>query len=220
MSVHLNKEIDRLKKLIANLCSMVDENMRQSVLSLLHDDVQSAKKIIEKDHEIDTLEIEVEEECLKILALHQPVAIDLRYVVACLKMNNDLERIGDLSAGIAKVTIAVSNTVSKKDFQHFHIPEMVKKTERMLKDSMDALFNIDSERAHQVCNADDEVDKLNEEMHKHISEAIQKEPEKADYLMRLLRVSKNLERIADYATNIAEDILYMINGEIMRHSSN
>lgn len=217
MSLHLSKEIDRLKGMMSLLCTRVEESMKQALVSLVNHDKLMAEKIIENDKHIDDLEIELEEECLKILALHQPVAIDLRYVIACLKMNNDLERIGDLSASIAKNTIMITDMGYIRDFERINLEKMLTHAQVMVKNSLDALFNLDEHLALKVCQSDDYIDDLNKRMHLEVEKNIKKDPEKVAYFMRLLFVSRNIERIADYATNIAEDIIYMINGEIVRH---
>lgn len=217
MSVHLSKEINRLKEMMTRLCTSVEESMKLALTCVLNHDKEMAKKIIANDKEIDKLEIELEEECLKILALHQPVAIDLRYVIACLKMNNDLERIGDLSANIAKNMVAIVEMQTIREFERNHLAQMMEQAQKMLKESLDALFELDEQLAVQVCNSDDIVDELNRKMHVEVAERIKEDPERVEYFMRLLFVSRGIERIADYATNISEDIIYMINGEIIRH---
>lgn len=217
MSVHLNNEIARLKDLMTGLCTKVEESMTQALACVLNHDKNMAAMIIDNDKEIDRIEIELEEECLKILALHQPVAIDLRYVIACLKMNNDLERIGDLSANIAKNMFAIADMECLRDFERKHLEKMMEQSQKMLKDSLDAMFELDENLARQVCNSDDIVDELNKQMHIEVAASIRENPEKVEYFMRLLFISRCIERIADYTTNIAEDIIYMKNGEIIRH---
>ncbi len=217
MSIHLSKEINKLKKLMSEECSLVEESMKQAIYSFTNHDVEIANDVIKQDKTIDNLEIELEEECLKILALHQPVAGDLRYVIACLKMNNDLERIGDLSAHIAKNTKVISATNEFAEFEKKCLRTMMEKSQKMLKDSLDALFDMNIDLAKMVCNADDEVDDLNDKNYKRITKQITNDPNNTEYYMSLLGVSRSIERIADYATNIAEDIIYMINGDIVRH---
>lgn len=219
MSIHLSKEINKLKKMMSELCTAVEESMKIAIVSVINHDAKLARKVIEHDKEIDNMEIELEEECLKILALHQPVAIDLRYVIACMKMNNDLERIGDLSANIAKNAVVISDMEYVEAFERSHLELMMRRSQKMLQDSLDALFEMDEELANAVRDSDDEVDELNKKMHIDINNAIQKYPEKVEYFIRLLVVSRHIERIADYATNISEDIIYMINGEIVRHDT-
>ena len=216
MSVHLQREIERLKKDILALCAIVEEQVQDAVRALLERDVDLAKSVEQRDEEIDRREVEVEEECLKILALHQPVAIDLRFIVSAMKINNDLERIGDLAVNVAKK--AVSFAAESPMEIAFDIAGMWQKTQSMLRDSIDALVNLNSSLAADVCARDDEVDRIKHEIRVGIEEHIRREPDKVRPLLRLLAVSRNLERIADCATNIAEDVIYMAEGRIIRHN--
>ena len=163
------------------------------------------------------VEVEVEEECLKILALHQPVAADLRFIVAVLKINNDLERIGDLAVNIASRAIKLSAIKTQPealiDFQ-----DLESKVQQMLRRSLESLVNLNEEIAKSVCSSDDAIDDINRSIHKQVIQATREHPNDVERFIILLSVSKNLERIADHATNIAEDVLYMIRGEIVRHS--
>lgn len=217
MSLLLQTETEKLKKKILCVCSMVEENVEKAVISVNKKDGVLAKSVIRSDKEIDQIEVDVEEECLKILALHQPVAIDLRYVIAILKINNDLERIGDLAVNIAKqgVVLSQSNQIEiPVDFA-----TMMEKVQIMLRNSLDAMVNMKETLAHEVLASDDEVDQIHLEMYKTIEATIQKEPKHTDLYIRIMSVSRNLERIADYATNIAEDVIYMIRGKIIRHGA-
>jgi phosphate transport system protein len=176
-----------------------------------------ALQVIENDYEIDQYEVEIEEDCLKILALHQPVAIDLRFIVAVLKINNDLERIGDLAVNIAERAefLATREPVGVSlDFV-----TMADKAQMMLKMSLDALVNLSVETAQQVRSSDDEIDAMNRRMYLKVQEAILDKPDRIESLVHLLSVSRHLERIADHATNIAEDVIYMIEGQIVRHQT-
>ncbi|MCD4813905.1 phosphate signaling complex protein PhoU [bacterium] len=215
MTMHMIHEVEKLKKKILCVCSKVEQNLEKAVLSVGKRDARLAKEVIQVDKEIDANEVEVEEECLKILALHQPVAIDLRYVIAILKINNDLERIGDLAVNIAEVGSFLSR--AKPISFPFDFDTMQRKTKAMVKMSIDALVNMDLTTSKEVCQADDEVDAINREMYGQVHKEIMQGPENTESLIRLLSVSRNLERIADYATNIAEDVLYMIEGKIIRH---
>ena len=197
------REIENLKKLVLSLGALVEEQIQHSILALERRDADLANEVVRKDREIDSLEIVIEEECLKILALYQPVAKELRFVVAVLKMNNDLERMGDLAANIAKR----ARYLSKK-----YNVSMVKK-------SLDALVNTDINLAKEVCASDDEVDKLTKHMLKRTINAIEKSPERTKDYFSIRSVSKNLERIADSATNIAEDVIYLCSGDIIRHQA-
>jgi phosphate transport system protein len=185
------------------------------VKSLETRDSALANKAIDADSLIDHMEIDVEEECLKILALHQPVAVDLRYLVATLKLNSDLERIGDLAVNIAE-RAAFLATQPKVDFP-FDFSDMAKKVQIMVTKSLNALVNIDAPLAREVLTMDDAVDAINREMYERVNRGIQQNPENLNALIHFLSVSRNLERIADHATNIAEDVVYMIEGAIVRH---
>lgn len=216
MAQHLLREIDRLKKLLFSLCAVVEESVNRAVTAIQKGDQALAAEVIAADDEIDRMEIEVEEECLKILALHQPVAIDLRFIVACLKMNNDLERIGDLSVGIAERALQLAETPV---FQvPFDLGRMAELVQVMLKKCLDALVNLDIELAREVRAADREIDSLNREMYDLVTCAISKTPQRAASLIMFLSVSRALERIGDHAANIAGDVIYMLAGEIIRHS--
>ncbi len=209
------REIENLKKLILSLGAIVEEQIQRSLLALDRRDAELADGVISRDREVDSLEILIEEECLKILALYQPVAKELRFVVAVLKMNNDLERMGDLASNIARR----ARYLAKKEKIDL-IPEFSTvgdKVQQMVKKSLDALVNTDISLAQEVIAADDEVDKLTKQMLKRTINAIEKDPEKTKEYFSIRSISKNLERIADSATNIAEDVVYLCSGEIIRH---
>jgi phosphate transport system protein len=215
MPKHLQREIDSLKKKILRLCAIVEENVERAVRSVEKRDADLAQKVIDMDKAVDIMEIEVEEECLKVLALHQPVAVDLRFIVAVLKINNDLERIGDLTVNIAERTFALAG---REDFTFTsNFPAMMEKARNMLKNCLDALVNLDTKLALSVCAADDEVDALYKEMFDKVKTGIVQDPARVDDYLQMLSISRHLERIADHATNIAEDVIYMMEGDIIRH---
>jgi len=217
MSVHFGREIERLKTKLLSLCGLVEQQVNVAVRALVEGDKAQASGVIDRDGEIDRMEVEVEEDCLKILALHQPVAADLRFVVAVLKINNDLERIGDLAVNIAKKTSAyVAQWLGEIPFDMVAMSEDV---ERMLRDALDALIALDSASATDVCARDDRIDAMKHEMRRLVEDMMKKEPERVSSLLNLLAASRNLERIADLATNIAEDVIYMVDGQIIRHRS-
>jgi len=218
MAVHLEREIEALKKKILTLSAFVEENVRTAVNAVEERDADLATKVIDDDLMIDRMEVEVEEDCLKILALYQPVAIDLRFVIAVIKINNDLERIGDLAVNIAERAVYLAGQT--RTGIPFDFADMSAKTQAMLKGSLDALVNMDASLARDVCASDDEVDDIHRQMYSQIEESIRRDPDRAEALIDLLGVSHNLERIADLATNIAEDVIYMIHGEIIRHTKN
>ena len=215
MTKHFHRELEKIKKKILSLGAMVEENVRMAIKAIEEFDGEISQKIIASDHEIDEMEVEVEEECLKIIALHQPVAVDLRFLVAVIKINNDLERIGDQAVNIAQRV----KTITKKEGSDFifDYSVMAEKAETMLKMSLDALVNMDDDLALKVLVLDDEVDAKKEEAYRLIKTAISQHPDNVSYLINLLLISRHLERLADHATNIAEEVIYMIEGEIIRH---
>jgi phosphate transport system protein len=215
MTIHFQREIDKSKKMILSIAAEVEESLQKALKSLKERDGKLAKKVVEYDKIIDQMEIEVEEECLKILALHQPVAIDLRFIVSVLKINNDLERIGDLAANIAERALYLSGQDPIEIAPS--IIEMAPEVQQMLKKSLDALVNMDTSLANEVLEADEKVDDLHAGMYEYIQEEIKKSPDSINSQLHLMGVSRYLERIADHATNIAEDVIYMVDGEISRH---
>ncbi|MBN2163872.1 MAG: phosphate signaling complex protein PhoU [Pontiellaceae bacterium] len=215
MAKHLEKELDRLKKLIYSLSARVDENLELAVKSFQENDAELARKIIDADHEIDDLEVEVEEECLKALALYQPVAIDLRFIIAVMKMNSDLERIGDLASDIAKNGMYINQ--SRKPKIPLDLHQMTYLAKAIVRKSLDSLLNIDAYLAREVLKDDEEINSMKAEMKAEIVEALQREPEHAEVLITLLAVTHRLERIGDHACNIAEDVIYMVEADIVRH---
>jgi phosphate transport system protein len=212
---HLERELDNLKKKVLTLGAMVEGNIEKALLSLTRHKAQWAKEVMESDHEIDRAEVEIEEDCLKILALYQPAAIDLRYVVGILKMNTDLERMGDLAVNIAERSAYLADKKGTDLFVDF--TTMGEKTIAMVKKALDALIRMDAALAREVCAADDDVDIINREILISIQKHIEKNPKDVKPLIHLLLVSRHLERIADQATNIAEDVIYMTDGTIIRH---
>ncbi len=217
MTKHFQNELEKLKKKILYLAAKVEKNLQMAVRSFTDKDLNMADEVINSDPDIDSLEVEVEEECLKILALHQPVAADLRYIIAVLKINNDLERIADMAVNIAERSKTL--TYNSGPLIPFDLQSMLEIAVKMVRDSVDALVKNSTELARQVCIDDDAIDDRHREVYKLAQEAIRKNPEYAEYYVSLISVSRNLERIADHSTNIAEDVIYMIEGEIVRHQT-
>lgn len=211
----LQREIEKLKKQILALGAVVEERVRMAVKSIEEHDHELARSVIRGDIEIDHMEVDLEEECLKILALYQPVANDLRFIIAVLKINNDLERLGDLAANIADRATCLTDGGKNEIITDISI--MADKAQRMLRNSLDALVNLDAALAREVCAMDDEVDEIHANIFTKFETAVRKNPDKLQYFTHLMGVSRNLERIADHTTNIAEDVVYMSVGEIVRH---
>lgn len=213
---HMHRELEKLKKMILELAAVAEESVQQSVHSLERMDVALAEKVIASDDQVDRMEVDLEEECLKILALHQPVAIDLRFIVSVLKINNDLERICDLAVNIAERTLGIA--AEGRVPVPFDVGEMGGKALIMLDKALDSLVNLDPQVAREVCRLDDGVDDLHKDNYRLVKEQIRQYPERIDSLIQYTSVSRHLERIADLTTNIAEDVIYMIEGEIVRHT--
>ncbi|MFO0898039.1 MAG: phosphate signaling complex protein PhoU [Pirellulales bacterium] len=217
MSKHLERQIETLKQKLLYVGTLVEEAVSRAVAALVDRDPDLARRVIAADAEIDRMEVEVEEECLKCLALHQPVAADLRFVVAVLKMNNDLERIGDMAKNIAKRVVFLCKSEPLELPGNFR--GMAAAAQSMFKRSLDALVNSDTALARQVREDDDEVDTMRKQIQLQVEREIMAQPQRVAELMSLNNVAKQLERLADMATNIAEDVIYMLEGDIVRHNA-
>ncbi len=215
MKTHMQREIDNLKRQLLSLGADIEERINDTYNALTNMDVAIAVKVKNNDDYIDQREVEIEEECLKILALYQPVASDLRIVIGMLKMNNDLERIGDLAANIAEYVMIVARDEPVTIPAKFN--DIFSEARKMVRHCLDALVNLDPILADKVCSNDDIVDRLNVEIIDEIRDQMQSAPQKIRPLLYLISISRSIERIADNATNIAEDVVYMTQGEIVRH---
>lgn len=215
MSKHLERDLDILQRDILTLAGAVEEAIYKAIRALQEREVAVAQQVIEGDTPIDRQENHVEEECLKLLALHQPVAIDLRRVATILKINTDLERMADLAADIAERAIVLATP------PFIPVPPglqlMTDLTTSMVRQSLDAFVNLDARLARRVWRLDDEVDRYNDEIIQDLIEAMQSAPEMVPPGLSLFSAVRHLERIADHATNIAEDVVYLVEGEIVRH---
>ena len=215
MSIHLKHDLEALERRLLLLAGQVEEAVRMSIMALFERRMDLARRVIDGDAEIDRREVELEEECLKVLALHQPVASDLRFVTACLKIDNDLERIGDLATNIAERALSLSTHSSVAVPAQFQT--MMETCARMLRQSIDAFVKGDAGLARRVCEEDDKVDRANREVIGELLAGMRTDSTIIDQSVQLVSASKALERIADHATNIAEDVIYMVQGDIIRH---
>lgn len=217
MSKHLQRDLDSLKKKLLSMGAMVENATNMSIAALVDRRSELAYEVMNGDDTIDQVEIDIEEDCLKILALHQPVATDLRFVVSVMKVNNDLERMGDLAINIAERASYLSTHEPigvPLDFE-----KMADQVRAMVKQSLDAVVNLDTALARRVCQQDDAVDDANRNMFVVLQEQMRREPDTIERAIHLLSTSRHLERIADLATNIAEDVIFMVDGEIIRHQN-
>jgi phosphate transport system protein len=216
MAKHLRRDLEHLERELLELGSLVEHAIKSAIIALIDRRPELADEVIKGDDAIDAKEVEVEEECLKVLALHQPCAGDLRTIVAMLKVNNDLERMGDCATNIAER----ARDLADQEPIPTPLDELRRMTEAvraMVGQSLDALVRHDAGRAREVCLRDAEVDGLNRRMFVLMQELMQKEPKTVPRAVSTLSVSRNLERIADLATNIAEDVVFLVDGEVIRH---
>jgi phosphate transport system protein len=217
MPAHLFREIENLKKEILTLGAMAETAVRDATSAIENRDESLARRVMDNDITLDDMEVQIEENCLKTLALHQPVAIDLRFIIAVLKINSDLERVGDLAVNVAE-RAAFLATQPPVDIS-FDFQAMARKAQEMLKRSLDSLVNLSAEQAREVLLGDEEIDAMNRRMYRIVQDAIRTHPDQTESLIHMLSASRHLERIADHATNVAEDVIYMIEGVIVRHKA-
>ncbi len=215
MTQHFIRDLENLKAGLLRLGSRVEEAIRKATASLVDRRPDLAMEVVAGDAAIDDAEVDLEEDCLKIMALHQPVAGDLRFLVTALKVNNDLERMGDLAVNLAERAREICAAPPLPVASTF--PEMVDRVREMVQGSLDALIHTDEEAARRVLAADDEVDDMHRELFRSLEGAMERDPSCIRNAIHHLSASRHLERTADLATNIAEDVLFMARGEIVRH---
>lgn len=215
MERHFDEQLNELKEKLLKMGSLVEEAVNNAVRALVDRKTELAKKVISDDNAINMLEIEIDDLCLRLLALQQPQAIDLRFITSAMKINNDLERMGDLAVNIAERAIVLLETPVLKPL--IDIPRMAKQTQSMLKDSLEAFVNRDAVLAKTVCERDDEIDNLNDQVFRELLTYMIQEPKAIERAVNLILVARNLERIADHATNISEDVIYIASGRTIKH---
>ena len=217
MPRHLQTELDNLKKELLHIASMVENATEKALVALIERRDELAQEVIDEDDLINDKEVRIEEECLKVLALYQPVANDLRFVITVLKVNNDIERVGDLAVNIAERAIYLSPREVLN--VTIDLPEMISDVMEMLRGSLDALTQKDTKLARRIIAMDDKVDEANRKVYKVLQQLMCKNPDTIKRAVHLLSASRHLERIADLATNICEDVIYMVEGEVIRHQA-
>ena len=215
MSKHWDRDLDNLQRHLMTLAASVEEVIFKGTRALQQRDASLAREVVEGDSAIDQEENHVENECLKMLALHQPVAIDLRRIIAALKINTDLERMADLAVNIAEraLSLAEMPRIAVPDKLQF----MTDLTTSMVRESLDAFVMLDAEQARRVIRLDDEVDRYNSEIIDELIREMQQTSQQVPAFLAFFSAVRQMERIADHATNIAEDVVYLIEGEIIRH---
>jgi phosphate transport system protein len=217
MHRHFEYELDGLKSNIIKIASLAEEAIVQSIKSLLDQKKDIAEQVIAFDKQIDAYEIVIDNHVVDILALQQPVAIDLRFILAASKINNDLERIGDHAVNIAQSAIVLADAPHVKPL--VDIPRMADTTKQMLRDAIDAFIHRDAQRARMVLENDDIIDNLNRKIVADLIDVMRHDPATIEHALDLIRVSRNLERVADLTTNIAEQVIFMAEARVVKHQA-
>lgn len=212
---HFERDIDQLQRDILSLAASVEDAISNATRALRISDTALAQKVIDGDEPIDSQQNRVDDECMKILALHHPVAIDLRRIATVLMINTDLERMADLAVDIAERAVALAKLPPVP--VPGRLEQMADVTTSMVRQSLDAFVNLDANLARRVCRQDDIVDRFNEEIIQELIKMMRSAPAQIEQGLSLFSATRHLERIADHATNIAEDVVYLVEGEIIRH---
>src|SRR5210317_1238273 len=216
MSLHLQRDLEKLKKEILKLGTMVESAINNAIFALNNREMSYVDEVLRLEDHINEMEVKIEEDCLKILALHQPVAGDLRFIVVSLKVNNDLERMGDFAKNIAKRARELMQEEPISTLPEFvnELPNLVR---TMVRNSLDALVKLDVALARDVIAMDDKVDEINRAMYQEVTRVAKENPSKTEIAISLLSTSRYMERIGDLSTNIAEDVIFMVEGRVIRH---
>lgn len=212
---HFDVEMMQLKEKLLSMASKVETEINQSIEAVEKKDTDMASAIFGLDKEVDRMEIEIEEQAISLMARHQPAAGDLRFLIGVIKINNDLERIGDHGVNIAQSAIALASQPDVKPL--IDIPRMAELAVSMLRDSLVSFISSDPEKAREVCTRDDQVDSLKRQILGELSTIMMEKPDTITRSMHLILVSRNLERIADLATNISEDTIYICQAKVIKH---
>jgi phosphate transport system protein len=215
MSLHLYRDLEELKKRLVHLGNLVEVSIDKAVDAFVRRDRANAELVVTGDRDVDTAEVRLEEDCLKVLALHQPVAKDLRFVITVLKINSDLERMGDAAESVA------SRALQLQELPQFALPEeltqMVAMARGMTRKSLECFVREDAQAAREVLSDDRAVDTLQRRMFDLLQAEMKRDPAHVDPAILVLSMSRQVERIADLATNIAENVIFQLEGEIVRH---
>ena len=216
MQRHFHEELDALKQTLLAMGGLVEDQIRRVMTALLERDSELAQEVIERDAQVYAYDIEVDEKCVELLALHQPTAGDLRFITTAMKIVTDLERIGDQAVNIAQRALELNREPQLKPY--IDLPRMSEKAQRMVKESLDAFVTRDTELARRVCAEDAEVDALKEQIFRELLTFMMEDARTIPRAIRLILISRFLERVADHATNIAEMVIYMVDSKMVRHT--
>jgi phosphate transport system protein len=216
MSIHLQSDLQELHKDLLQMCAMVEDMIHRAVDQLAAPNIDDAKALIAEDNRIDAWDVRIEDNCLKLLALHQPVAIDLRRITTMLKISGELERVADLAVNITERALGLA------DAAEVLVPDQVKQMAHeavsMLHRSIDAYVDLDSQKARAVIQDDEQIDVSNQQIIEQLIGMMHRQPDRLDALLHLFSAVRHVERVADHASNIAEDVVYLVEGRIIRHA--
>ena len=216
MPRHFHEELEALKQTLLAMGGLVEDQIRWVMKALLERDDVMAQEVIERDRQVNTYDVEVDEQCVSLLALYQPAAGDLRFITTAMKIVTDLERIGDQAVNIAQRVLELNREPQLKPY--IDLPRMAEQAQRMVKESLDAFVARDTALARQVCGEDSEVDLLKEQIFRELLTFMMEDPRTIPRAIRLILISRFMERVADHATNIAEMVVYLVEGKMVRHT--
>ena len=216
MQRHFHEELDALKQTLLAMGGLVEEQIRRVMSALLERDSVLAQEVIDRDRQVNAYDVEVDEKCVELLALYQPTAGDLRFITTAMKIVTDLERIGDQAVNIAQRALELNQEPQLKPY--IDLPRMADRAQRMVKESLDAFVARDTELARRVCGEDSEVDALKEQIFRELLTFMMEDARTIPRAIRLILISRFLERVADHATNIAEMVIYMVESKMVRHT--
>ena len=216
MQRHFHEELEALKQTLLAMGGLVEDQIRRAMRALVERDDGLAQEVIDRDRQVNTYDVEVDEQCVNLLALHQPAAGDLRFITTTMKIVTDLERIGDQAVNIAQRVLELNPEPQLKPY--IDLPRMAEKAQRMVKESLDAFVARDAALARQVCGEDAEVDALKDQIFRELLTFMMEDPRTIPRAIRVVLISRFLERVADHATNIAEMVIYLAEGKMVRHT--
>jgi phosphate transport system protein len=216
MQRHFHEELDALKQTLLAMGGLVEDQIRRVMTALLERDTMLAQEVIDGDAQVNAYDVEVDEKCVELLALYQPTAGDLRFITTAMKIVTDLERIGDQAVNIAQRALELNQEPQLKPY--IDLPRMADRAQRMVKESLDAFVARDTELARRVCGEDAEVDALKEQIFRELLTFMMEDARTIPRAIRLILISRFLERVADHATNIAEMVIYMVESKMVRHT--
>ncbi len=216
MQRHFHEELEALKQTLLAMGGLVEDQIRRVMRALLERDDALAQEVIDRDQQVNAYDVEVDETCVSLLALHQPAAGDLRFITTAMKIVTDLERIGDQAVNIAQRVLELNREPQLKPY--IDLPRMAEKAQHMVKESLDAFVARDTALARQVCGEDAEVDALKEQIFRELLTFMMEDPRTVSRAIRVILISRFMERVADHATNIAEMVIYLVEGKMVRHT--